>query len=610
VSEREEEVSKTDTEDEPRREDESRFVEESLRERLLEVGGASERRTLARRAREIASLPADRARAVVEVSAQLAPVSLRACGEFLRAAAEAARVLDAEELRAWGELGKRLASADTETGAQFFASGVKSLADVPRPARAVLLEVCARQMSLSSSIAVETFRGANDVARAVGDAEMLTTIFRIATEIARRSARHSANFIAHSPAVFSHLEKNFDEGERARVAHAALQLVELFAARAGGIAADAWASLPAATASLDTEQTLALVAAAESFLERGGAAALHVLVAGGEVLRLAPEVFNEWLALTHAVAEQGNAALVALARTTPGFFRALARRAATHARAVELSRRVVAVVAEVARADAEAAISCLRSAPAALASATVEQFESWARAGLTQPRNDARARRSYYALETRRSNDALRGDDARAGLALEEVAQTLRFYVEGLTGRAVDVAPLADVLQEARIGDGRTIHLPANVSEFGDDALNFRLYKVLAAHAAGQIEFGTYALAGSDEDATRRSEDGSRINDGNSEINEDESRIGRELRAAYVSLAELYDPRNVDARDAFALDGYINDPRNSERALPPEEEARRERDERARRAMPADADYRAALALFPLPDLAARVFST
>jgi hypothetical protein len=77
-----------------------------------------------------------------------------------------------------------------------------------------------------------------------------------------------------------------------------------------------------------------------------------------------------------------------------------------------------------------------------------------------------------------------------AGLALESVQHLLKLYVEALTGREVEVAPLAAVPDEARIGDGRTIHLPSVVNEFGDDELDFRLYKVLAAHAAGQIEFG------------------------------------------------------------------------------------------------------------------------
>ena len=65
--------------------------------------------------------------------------------------------------------------------------------------------------------------------------------------------------------------------------------------------------------------------------------------------------------------------------------------------------------------------------------------------------------------------------------------------------------------------------LPSVVAEFGDDELDFRLYKVLAAHAAGQIEFGTYEQ-GTDP-----------------------------LRAAYATLAETYAPENADAlRCVFA----------------------------------------------------------
>src|SRR5262249_56393371 len=127
----------------------------------------------------------------------------------------------------------------------------------------------------------------------------------------------------------------------------------------------------------------------------------------------------------------------------------------------------------------------LRSSARALRTVSIEQFENWARAGLIS--GDTRARRSYYALETRSSNEALRAGDA--GVTLESVQLLLRLYVEGLTGRAVEVAPLAAVPVESRIGDGRTIHLPSVVAEFGEEELDFRLYKVLAAHAAGQIEF-------------------------------------------------------------------------------------------------------------------------
>ncbi|HEX8179007.1 MAG TPA: VWA domain-containing protein [Pyrinomonadaceae bacterium] len=562
--------------------DEARVLDdEAWRERLRATGGAGERRGFATLARELSQLPADRARATLETSAALAAVSLRVSREFLRAAPQAARVLSGEELRAWGELGRRLAMADAETGAGFFGAGVADLRAVPSAARMLLFQVCTRQLGLSTSVATETFRRAPTIAAAVDDAALLAAVFTVTVEIARRSATHSADFLNATPRVFAHLA-SFG-ADKAAVAQAALAAAAAFAARAGGVASDLWAALPAATDKLNAEQACALFGASEAFLERGGAAALHVFAAGGEVLRLAPELFAAWLELLHTVAAQGNAALVALARTSPGIFHGVAAALASRTQFGALMRRVLAAAQEIARVDAEAAISCLRSAPVALRVTSVEQFETWARAGLTTGRTDARARRSYYALETRQSNEALKRGGA--GLALEAVAPTLRLYVEGLTGRAVEVASLAAVPVEARIGDGRTIHLPASVAEFADDERNFRLYKVLAAHAAGQIEFGTHTRADTDDKS-----------------------LARDLRAAYAALSELYAQENADARAAFALDGYINDQAQSEPALAPDEEIRRAR--AARRKLAPTADYRAVLAVFPLVPLATRIFGT
>ncbi|MCA1555561.1 MAG: hypothetical protein LC747_02615, partial [Acidobacteria bacterium] len=132
-------------------------LEEALGEHLGEMrGSAGERRTIAGLVREIGQLPADRARAALEVSAGLANLSLRVGLEFLRAATGAAQVLEAGELREWGEMGRRLAMADAETGANFFKAGVVELLEVPAAARPLLFQVCARQLPLSTSIATET----------------------------------------------------------------------------------------------------------------------------------------------------------------------------------------------------------------------------------------------------------------------------------------------------------------------------------------------------------------------------------------------------------------------------------------------------------------------
>ncbi len=107
--------------------------------------------------------------------------------------------------------------------------------------------------------------------------------------------------------------------------------------------------------------------------------------------------------------------------------------------------------------------------------------------------------------------------------------------------------------------------------------LDFRLYKVLAAHAAGQIEFGTY------EQNTPA------------------------LQAAYTSLAEAYDPENVNALDAFSLPDEIV---GQTFLSVPDLEELPGKEGTGRNARPTNVDYRRALHLFPHPQLARRIFGT
>jgi hypothetical protein len=547
--------------------------ESAFQERLRSVKSVTERRTIAGLARELGMLPADAALAALETSASIAGVSLRASIEFLRAAPDAARVLEAAELRAWGEMGRRLAMGDVETAVSFFFAGVDELKTVPQEARPLIFQVCSRQMTLSSAVSLETFKSAPALALHITDAGLLVSIFEVAAEISKRSAKHSSDFLKGTPRLIRRM-RDFGT-DAALVFRAAVKLASAFAARAGGIAADAWTAMPAALAGQTIENALRLIQRAGDFLERGGGAALHVLSAGGEILRTLPEGFDSWVDLLWVVAEHGNANLIAFVRAGPSFFQTLTEDAG-HERARELSRRIISVTHEVARIDGESALACFRSSTRALRTVSIEQFEQWARDGLSAERSDLRARRSYYALETRRSNDALH--TGGTGLALEKIQHLLCLYIEALTGRGVEIAPLAAFTDEARINDGRTIHLPAHVAEFNDEQLDFRLYKVLAAHAAGQIEFGTH------------------------------ERDAPGLRAAYTSINELYAAENVDARDAFALDGYINELEKGERALSPEEEAKLA--EKTRRTLPPDSDYRAVLSLFPQRGLAYRIFGT
>ena len=540
---------------------------------------SAERQSFLKLTRDLASLPLEHSAAALETSAAIAGISLRAAIEYLRAAPAAAQILKPAELRSWGELGRRLAMSDVETAITFFAEGVSSIKEVPEKVRPSLFELCSRQITLSSSIAVDTLRNAPALATSIGSAEILETVLEVAAEIARRSAKHSAEFLNRTPEVLAVLGR-FKKSE---VTQRGTELAREFASRAGGIAADAWAALPAALAHLNSNDALRLLNNAISFLERGGGSALQVLLNGGEVLRTLPEIFDDWVKLLWTVARHGNASLIAFVRSSPRFVRTLGNDA-DHARRTNLAARVISLAGEIAETDGEAALACFRSSSLALRTVSIEMFEQWARQGLQLHTKDARARRSYFALETRGSHDALQSGSN--GLSLEAVRHLLQLYVEALTGHEVEISALAAVPLESRIADGRTIHLPSVIAGFGDDDLDFRLYKVLAAHAAGQIEFGTYERGTS------------------------------ALRAAYAALGETYNPDNTEARDAFAVPDelvgqtFLSVPEREGPSRVPDSISGYSERGTDRNVCPTDLDYHAALQLFPQPQLARRIFGT
>ena len=526
-------------------------------------------------AARLGRLPAEKRRAALEVSASLAGVSLRASRAFVEEIPRAAKVLSAEDIRDWGEMGRRLSMGNAEMGADYFSRGVDGLSRIPKDARANLFRISTRQLVLSSSIAVETLEYVPELAREVDNDALLSETLRLAAEIANRSAKHSSDFL-RSAARVAQTMTGF--GPRAGdVAKAAFDLGFLFATRTGGMTSDLWAAIPAALKGLGPDPAITLLTRAGRILDHGASVTLHFVSSGSDVLRRAADAFDDWYSVLLKIASQGNAVLIAFIRATPRFFRHLSGRLTETAEPMDdvhlsLTKRVLSLTAEIADRDAESALAAFRSSTAALRKVSLEQFEEWIETGLREKYDDsAKARRSYFALETRESNAFLH--ETRSGLPLESVQTVLRIYVEGLTGREVEVAPLSAMPEESRIGDGRSIYLPATVTEFDDDEMNFRLYKVLAAHGAGQIEFGTFA------------------------------KDHAILKAAYAELRERFEA-TAEQRDAFSLAGYIEDVQSGERSRPDGDDGTNEIE------FPADADYRAVLKAFPEPRLAKKIFGT
>ncbi len=533
----------------------------------------SKKQTFTGLARRLGKLPNEKKIAALEMSAALAGVSLRVSREFVEAVPKAAKILEADDLRAWAEMGKRLAMANADLGAKFFARGMNDFKKVPAKARSLVFQICTRQLVLSSSIALETFNLIPELANTVGDNKLFTDILNLAFEIANRSAKHSADFLQKTPKIAETID-NFGEDKR-EAAKSIVALASHFANRTGGMTADLWQILPAAVEKLSAENAVKLMTEAADFLEFGGSVTLHFVSAGGEVMRRVDAVFEDWREVLAQIAKSGNAILISFIRSSPQFFKNIVvLRKKTEV--VEIARKVLKLVGKIAEADAESALAAFRSSASALRKVSLAQFEEWIEAGLEKTKDDsAKARRSYFALETRNSNALLQ--ESSIGLPLENVQTILRIYIEGLTGKEVEIAPLVAVPQESRISDGKTIYLPSNIAEFESDEMDFRLYKVLAAHGAGQIEFGTY------------------------------ERDTNGLKAAFAELSALYEA-TADQTDAFSLGGYIEDVQKAEKSLPIDEEAKKAREKRKK--LPKNSDYKTVLQIFPEPNLAKRIFGT
>ncbi len=551
----------------------------------MEESGA-QKESLTGLAAKLGRLSAEKRRVAVEMSAALAGVSLRVSRDFVEAVPRAAKVLSSEDLRLWGELGRRLAMGNVETGSMFFSEAAASMQRVPETARNYALQVCTRQLVLSSSTALETFRLVPQLAEKIGDDELLSEMLRLAAEIANRSAKHSSDFLKHTPFVADAIRAVGEsqltaDGElNKQVAESIIALGFHFASRTGGMTADLWAILPESLNELSPANAVLLANSATDFLEHGGSVTLHFVTAGGSVLRHEAGVFGDWCDVLGVIAPQGNATLIAFLRATPKFLNQIAGIKLEGAQSGDVKRlaicRIFRLVADIARTDAESALAAFRSSASALQIVSLDQYEEWIMTGLRAMQDEpTKARRSYFALETRHSNDLLR--KTRTGLHLENVQHVLRMYIEGLTGRDIEIAPQSAMPQESRIGDGKTIYLPNTIAEFESEEMDFRLFKVLAAYGAGQIEFGTFL-----KDTI-------------------------ELKAAFADLADLYSA-TADQLDAFSLAGYIEDVQRGERALS-DQELQHEENKRTT-SLPKGSDYKAVLNTFPEPRLARKIFTT
>ncbi|OYT72265.1 MAG: hypothetical protein CFK52_05445 [Chloracidobacterium sp. CP2_5A] len=468
------------------------MAESQLKTKLRQLFKGSEAAEAEQLAPRLVGIPTERLLFLMSIGAGLTSLSPRAALEFFRVTPEVAARLTSFELQAWGECGKRLAATNLEAAQDFFRVSPKTLDALSAAHRLSAIVLTTRQSTLSTRAAVETFKLFPSVAAQMGETPAFSQMLSIANEVARHSVRHSQDLLRQSPAVFAHIGA-FDAPDQSLL-NRLVEMTAAFAYRAGGAAAEFFLAIPSFLDRQTRSRLPDLLDHTQSFLERGGSLALHYLRAAAAVVKQTGDRgYVAWRRLALAICAQGNPSSYQFLKLTPEVIAALATAGGERKSLPAAFVLLCDTVADIDRVDRAAALECFKSAPLALRQADIESFRDWAIAGLARHRQDSRAVQAYYGLQSRASREALDGGRRLTGLSLTAVAPILQLYVEGLTGRAVTVASISGAVEQAPIGDGQAIQLPSRVSDFEDEESNFRLYKALAAHGAGQIEYGTHA---------------------------------------------------------------------------------------------------------------------
>ncbi len=453
--------------------------------------------------------PNERGWVTLDIGASLLSVSPKVAMDFFKSVQEISQLLDNGDLRAWAEMGRKVALNSAEEAGDFFRFSNEVLAALPESLRSLLISLCSKQIVLSPTAALATFRNAPRMVASLGEERSASRLFKIAVEVAHRSVKHSTEVLTAAPQALKALRSFDPGGANSTVTEssspepppdspldAVLDLAENFAQRTGATAAEFLSAVGEGLEFIQSQSDVVeLCKQTANFLERGGATALQYFRSARSVIEIGgASSFEKWNRVTRKVADEGNAIVYDFLKLTPKVLATI--RVTQRKRAPERVNAVLDVVEELAGQNVYVALECFKSSPRALAAASLDQFQAWAREGASLHREDRRKAQAYYALESKTSQDSLRG--AHDGVALESIAHLLRLYVEGLTGREMVIAPLGSIPEESKINDGHTIQLPAVVAEFGSPEEDFKLYKVLAAHASGQVEFGTRAMGAPD----------------------------------------------------------------------------------------------------------------
>jgi nitric oxide reductase activation protein len=128
-----------------------------------------------------------------------------------------------------------------------------------------------------------------------------------------------------------------------------------------------------------------------------------------------------------------------------------------------------------------------------------DDLKTWMEEGCKIGGDNPQAAEAYFSRESAASISMLQ--KLRRSVHVGEVGRLFKLYCTATGGKAIDIKSTEDAPADlTRAGhhlpltDGETIFLPDHLNKHVSHEENFEEYKVLAAHQAGYIEFGTFEL--------------------------------------------------------------------------------------------------------------------
>jgi nitric oxide reductase NorD protein len=396
--------------------------------------------------------------AVLELLTELRENSRKAAAAAAEALPQAMDILSAGELVAWIDLVVTLSERSGAVALKVCRDGPSLLSEVPAPSRAAVLAMTLELAEQDAPMAFEGLVRAGGVIAAAG-ADVLPAWAQTGADLTKWDGVLGIEYFRRGPEIL-------------RV----LSVEDL----------KPWAGVSAKLVTPNSLGKPDYMAALAFF--RASPALLGDLAS--------PAVRRRVLALTNTLADRSPEQAIAFLGESPGLLRLI--------RDAAWQERVLQYGALVAEQDAAAALAYLRRAPEVIeladpdAPALADRFDTWYRGGMEVLAYNPEAARAYFAIETRKALEAI--EEAASGIALRSVARMLKLFAEGLSGQPVTIRPRDEgsgegaAPQNRASSDGATIFLPARMRRYPLQEDNLRFYKVLTAHEAGHLEYGTYAL--------------------------------------------------------------------------------------------------------------------